>query len=39
MPQYGVAALVKGITINYELRLVLNHLCASESTIKYDAVH
>jgi len=39
MIQYGVAALVKGITINGELRLVLNHFWASESAINYDAVH
>ena len=31
--------LVKGITINCELRLVLNHLWVSESAINYDAVH
>jgi hypothetical protein len=40
MTQYCVAALVKETTtINCELRLVLNHLWASESTISYDAVH
>jgi hypothetical protein len=39
MTQYGVAVLVKGMTLNGELRLVLNHLWASESTIRCDAVH
>ena len=39
MTQYGVAALVNVITINSELRLVLNHFQVSENAINYDAIH
>ena len=39
MTQYGVAALVKGITINCRLRLVLGHLWASDMCTLYVTPH
>jgi len=39
MTQFGVAALVKGITINCGLRLALGHLWASDVYTLYVTPH
>jgi hypothetical protein len=39
MSQYCVAVLVNGVTINYELRLVLAHLVASEKYVPFGTLH